>query len=103
MICYAALLKKKCRLCSRTCQLCSKTLLEIMLVNSTAVNHSGFRKLTDSSRVRVYMLALTSAELVKWSRSDGTAGSLPVLVLPGSKSLTELLSLSYTLETLAKV
>ena len=47
--------------------------------------------------MHVCVLVPTFAELVKWSRSDGTAGSLPVLVLPGGKSLACSLSLSYTL------
>ena len=36
----------------------------------------------------VHALALTFVELVKWLRSNRTAGSLPVLVLPGGQSFT---------------
>ena len=46
--------------------------------------------------MHVCVLAPTFTELVKRSKSDGTAGSLPVLVLPGGKSLACSLSLSYT-------
>ena len=41
--------------------------------------------------------------IVKWSKSDGTTGSPPVLVLPSGRSLVRLLSPSYTFETLAIV
>ena len=55
--------------------------------------------------MHVCMLALHFAELVKRSSSDTCrdAGLLPVFVLPGGKLLVCLLSLSYTLETLAIV
>ena len=53
--------------------------------------------------MHVCTFASTFAELVKQSRSDGAGGSLPVFVLPGGRSLTCSLSLSYTLETLPTV